>query len=119
MAEVKPKVPKVYPDDVRDNIHSRPAKYDSQCCALAQITCKNDTPVSQIQAIIDKARGEVTKNFRGEGYGAGYRAFYIICTVGEAQLERKIRSIGFKLVKSFARRNGLPAGRNKMFMINF
>jgi hypothetical protein len=94
-------------------------KFPTDCCALAQLSITDKDSTGTIQLVLDQMREEMNaKSYLGTDKSMGQRAVFVITTPNELTLKARLRTLGFKPVHEFARRNGYPKGTLKMWILN-
>lgn len=93
------------------------------CCALAQLSCGNDTKLSDLRHLIALKQKEAMSAdyYRPDGprTDGGERAVFVIVSPGEDVLAHNLAALGFRSIAGFNRRNGYPAGYLSMWMLSW
>lgn len=92
----------------------------TDCCALCQLSAKNDDSVADMRRVIDRLRERAKRKWHWTGPRGGERTVFVMTTPNEAELEGKLVQLGFEVkVQGLPRRNGYPEGTLKMWMLSF
>ncbi len=94
-------------------------KHQLCCCALCQLTANNNTSKEEITKHIDRLKEEAKEWWNLADIYSGERACFVIVTPDEKPLEQRLIELNFKEITQFDRRNGYPAGKLKMYFLNW
>jgi hypothetical protein len=91
-------------------------KFQLPCCALCQLTVKDDDSVKQIERALRYLKSDSKYTWTYKDRRSGERAAFVIVAPGETNLEQNLKSLNFEKVYEFPRRNGYPEGILKMYI---
>ena len=90
------------------NYAERTNKYKTYCCALGMLSLHNDNSLEFIQSVVQHLKDENNTPANIYGRNAHERAYIVMTTEDEEDLEVKLEAAGFKNITSIHRRNYVP-----------
>lgn len=95
-------------------------KWQLPCCALAQLTCEDDTSIQELQWQINRMKEEAKELWHPKTRRSGERSCFAIATPNEHNLKHNLIKLGFQKIWEFPRRNGYPpVGNLEMYALKW
>ena len=94
-------------------------KYGTTCCALGILSANCESTIHEITWQVDAAKKSAQKVWKPDNRDGGETCLLCVTTPTEQVLETKLKTVGFKVIHDFNRRNGYPQnGKLKLWSLN-
>lgn len=87
-------------------------KFQMSCCAMCQVSMKDNEPLEDIRRFIKKATKERNMEWNPNDRESGETMLIVTVSPWEANLRDNLKKVGFELTKTLPRRKGYPGVGN-------